>query len=231
LNSLVIIDKIKFFTIINNRMSKYIKTLGLCALVLVLYGCGAKPAMEGGSSDSTEYGSVSDSSNPDGSGSGDSTSFAEESVEKVDEYVVRRGDNLWNIAAKASVYRSGWLYPLILKANRGKITDPKNLAIGLALKVPRGLSKAEHDVAREEAMAGTFENEVGTLLEMKTDLPTVSPQAVASPAARGEASAGGGWLWVLWILLAGLLGAGAWWALKKRREKNEESGAGSPPAE
>lgn len=195
----------------------------LLGMALILDGCGAKPAMEGGrSDDSTEYGSVSESGGSEGAGNGDSTSFADDQVEKVDEYVVRSGDNLWNIAAKASVYRSGWLYPLILKANRSKITDPLNLKIGMTLKVPRELSKAEHDVAREEAMAGTFEKEVGTLLDMQTDVPTASPQAAVHVAAGKIPVKKGGWNWLLWLLVAILAGVGAWQLIKMRQRRRDD---------
>lgn len=187
----------------------------------VLNACGAKPAMEGGQSDSSsEYGSVSEGGGA--SGNGDSTSFGDENVEKVDEYVVRPGDNLWNIARKGSVYHSGWLYPLILKANRGKIKNAKDLAVGLRLKIPRGLPPADYEVAREEAMAGVYEGEVGPLQDMKTDLPMAAPTAPVhgSVGAKGRAS-GRSWVWLIWLFIAALAGLGGW-KLWKMRQKNPD---------
>ncbi|MCG6886939.1 MAG: LysM peptidoglycan-binding domain-containing protein [Proteobacteria bacterium] len=41
-----------------------------------------------------------------------------------DTYTVVRGDNLWNIAAKPSIYSNPYHWPLIYKANSNKIKDP-----------------------------------------------------------------------------------------------------------
>ena len=196
----------------------------------LLSGCGAKPAMEGGQSDSTEQGTVNESggssSSDSATGKGDTTSFSDENVEKVDEYIVRRGDNLWNIAAKGSVYHSGWLYSMILKANRGKISNPKDLKIGTVLKIPRGLPQEQYDQAREEAMAGVFENEVGPLQEMQTDLPSAPPTPGSAKDGFGKAegkkhSMG----WLLWLLLIALAAVGAWQLIKMKKKPDEAEGA------
>jgi hypothetical protein len=205
-------------------MNKLRIIAALAVLAYFMSACGAKPAMEGGSSDSSEYGSVGDAY--DGGVAGDTTSFSDDYSEKVDEYVVRPGDNLWDISAKSAVYGSGWLYPLILKANRDKIKNPRDLKVGTVLAIPRGLGKAQHDMAREEAMAGTFEHDAGPLQEMVTDIPQAPPMVQqAEVAAPATAPAGGtGWGWLLWLLLALALAAAAWFLVRGRQKRAAESG-------
>jgi hypothetical protein len=198
-------------------MRKHLFLSFLALVALAAGGCGVKPAMEGGRNDEgSEVGSVSESS---ATGAGDTTSFSEDKVEKVDEYIVRAGDNLWNIAAKGAVYHSGWLYPLILKANRGKFKDPRNMKVGTALKIPRGLPQADYDVAREDAMAGTFESEVGPLKAMQDAAPQAAPpaapKAAAVPAPKAKApKRGKGWIVVLGALV---LGGAAWQGMRMRK--------------
>jgi hypothetical protein len=207
------------------RKRPFFNLIGVLA-VLALCGCGAKPAMEGGQSDS-ETGTVVESGGSSGSesatGQGDSTSFSSENVEKVDEYEVRPGDNLWNISAKGSVYHSGWLFPLILKANRGKFKDPKDLKVGTMLKIPRGLPQAQYDVAREEAMAGVYDSEVGKISEASfaSPLPEAKQGAMkggAKPApgkGAGGSKGGSAWIWILLLLAAGG-GVFAWLKFRKK---------------
>jgi hypothetical protein len=203
------------------RKIVFSKLIGLLA-VLALSGCGAKPAMEGASNDS-ETGTVVESggssSSDQSGGQGDSTSFSSENVEKVDKYEVRPGDNLWNIAAKASVYHSGWLFPLILKANRGKFTDPKNLKVGTLLKIPRGLPQAQYDVAREEAMAGVYDSEVGKISEVaySNSVPQVQAKNPSSNPVKEKAKPSSkSWIWILLLLAAA--GGGAFYWIKVRKK-------------
>ena len=42
---------------------------------------------------------------------------------RYEEYVVVRGDNLWNISAKPEIYNNPYHWPLIYKANRDQIED------------------------------------------------------------------------------------------------------------
>jgi hypothetical protein len=46
-----------------------------------------------------------------------------------------KGDTLWRIAAKDSVYRNPLWWPLIYRANRAQIPDPDNLEVGQTLTV------------------------------------------------------------------------------------------------
>jgi nucleoid-associated protein YgaU len=50
-------------------------------------------------------------------------------------YTVVRGDNLWNIAAKHSVYRDPFEWPLIYRSNASKIHDPDLIYPNEELKI------------------------------------------------------------------------------------------------
>jgi hypothetical protein len=198
------------------------------ALAIFTTGCGVRPGMQGGSKpEVSEVGSVSVVATETPTGKGDTTSFGdpeEPEIEKVDEYTVRPGDSLWKIARKSGVYGSGWLYPLIVKSNKSKIKDPKDLKIGATLRIPRGLSKADFEIAREETMAGTYDSATGYDSVSSTSLSLggaahLSPTAKPSPAmvakkAISPPAKKSGWgrrmarsvpigvslAWVLWFL-------------------------------
>lgn len=71
--------------------------------------------------------------------------------ELVDNVEVLAGDNLATIAARAEVYADALLWPLIYKANRDQIKDPKEIFSGQILMVPRDKSRDEAEAARQEA--------------------------------------------------------------------------------
>ena len=68
-------------------------------------------------------------------------------------YIVKRGDTLPGIAAKHDIYNDSFLWPLIYKANRDQIKDPKTLYTGQDLKIPREVSMEDIIQARREAGA------------------------------------------------------------------------------
>jgi nucleoid-associated protein YgaU len=68
-------------------------------------------------------------------------------------YVVKKGDTLPSIAARHEVYNDSFMWPLIYKANRDQIKDPKDLYAGQDLKVPREMTTDEIVEARREAGA------------------------------------------------------------------------------
>ena len=49
------------------------------------------------------------------------------------QYVVRKGDTLWSIAAKNSLLGDPFRWPLIFKANRDQIQDPDTIEVAQAL--------------------------------------------------------------------------------------------------
>jgi nucleoid-associated protein YgaU len=68
-------------------------------------------------------------------------------------YVVKKGDTLPSIAFKHEIYNDSYMWPLIYKANRDQIKDPKVLYSGQDLKIPREMSIEEVIEARREAGA------------------------------------------------------------------------------
>jgi nucleoid-associated protein YgaU len=56
-------------------------------------------------------------------------------------YTVRRGETLPQIAARTEIYNDSSLWPLIYRANRDQIRDPKQLWPGQILKIPRHFSR------------------------------------------------------------------------------------------
>jgi len=58
-------------------------------------------------------------------------------------YTVRRGETLPQIAARTEIYNDPSLWPLIYRANRDQIRDPKQLWPGQVLKIPRHFTRDE----------------------------------------------------------------------------------------
>lgn len=68
-----------------------------------------------------------------------------------DSYTVVRGDNLWNISGKGSIYGDPYQWPLIYKANRGQIKDPDLIHPGQNFDIDRNASSSEIDAAINHA--------------------------------------------------------------------------------
>ena len=68
-------------------------------------------------------------------------------------YAVKKGDTLPEIASKREIYNDSYMWPLIYKANRDQIKDPKVLYPGQDLKIPRDMSIEEVIEARRDAGA------------------------------------------------------------------------------
>ena len=66
-------------------------------------------------------------------------------------YRVRRGENLFAIAARRNVYGDALLWPLIYKANRDQIKNPQQIYPGQVLTIPRNVSEKEKEEARVTA--------------------------------------------------------------------------------
>ncbi|MCK7515438.1 MAG: LysM peptidoglycan-binding domain-containing protein [Desulfobacterales bacterium] len=67
--------------------------------------------------------------------------------------MVKKGDTLPSIAARHEIYNDSFMWPLIYKANRDQIKDPKVLYAGQDLKIPREMTIEEIVEARREAGA------------------------------------------------------------------------------
>jgi len=66
---------------------------------------------------------------------------------------VQAGETLASIAERPEVYGDEDLWPLIYKANRDQIKDPREIFVGQNLVIPRDKTTAEIDAARQEAQA------------------------------------------------------------------------------
>ena len=89
--------------------------------------------------------------------------LAEEEARKAVEprtftnYRVGSGDTLASIAALPGVYGDPLLWPLLYQGNRDQIKDPAKIDVGQILTIPRGLTAAELETARQKAReAGLF---------------------------------------------------------------------------
>jgi nucleoid-associated protein YgaU len=71
------------------------------------------------------------------------TTIKESSVLQASVYTVRRGETLPQIAARSEIYNDASLWPLIYRANRDQIRNPRQLWPGQALKIPRHFSRDE----------------------------------------------------------------------------------------
>jgi nucleoid-associated protein YgaU len=69
----------------------------------------------------------------------------------VTSYTVGNGETLWFIAAQKRVYHDAFLWPLIYRANRDQIKDPRQIYPGQNLNIPRNLSEEETKEARATA--------------------------------------------------------------------------------
>jgi nucleoid-associated protein YgaU len=67
------------------------------------------------------------------------------------DYTVVRGDSLWHISGKSSVYGNPYQWPLLYKANRSKIKDADLIYPGQQLTVNRNASDADMKAAVRHA--------------------------------------------------------------------------------
>jgi nucleoid-associated protein YgaU len=68
-----------------------------------------------------------------------------------DTYNVVRGDHLWGISSKSTIYGNPYAWPLIFKANRDKIRDADLIEPGQVLAVERNASSGDVDAAVQHA--------------------------------------------------------------------------------
>lgn len=66
-------------------------------------------------------------------------------------YMVGNGETLWSIAAQKLIYQDAFLWPLIYRANRDQIKDPRQIYPGQELNIPRNIKEADLDEARATA--------------------------------------------------------------------------------
>jgi hypothetical protein len=68
-----------------------------------------------------------------------------------DQYRVVRGDTLWSISGKPTIYRDPLMWPIIYKANQQQIPDPDRIFPQQLLAIPRYLSQEEITLAIQRA--------------------------------------------------------------------------------
>jgi hypothetical protein len=66
-------------------------------------------------------------------------------------YGVVRGDNLWNIAGRATTYDNPYQWPLIFRANRDQIEDADLIFPGQKFEIRRDYSRGEIEAAEKHA--------------------------------------------------------------------------------
>ena len=67
------------------------------------------------------------------------------------KYVVKKGDTLWDISAKDSIYSDPFKWPLLFKGNRDQIEDPDIIEVNQELDVKTDWSKTEVNDAVQKA--------------------------------------------------------------------------------
>lgn len=72
----------------------------------------------------------------------------EPSISLPTSYTVRRGETLPQISARTEIYNDSTLWPIIYRANRDQIRDPKRLWPGQVFVIPRNFSRDEAVEAR-----------------------------------------------------------------------------------
>jgi nucleoid-associated protein YgaU len=72
-------------------------------------------------------------------------------VTPVSTYIVGEGETLWTISAQPQVYNEGLLWPLLYRANRDQIKDPRQIFPGQALSIRRDMTEKDIEEARQKA--------------------------------------------------------------------------------
>jgi len=71
----------------------------------------------------------------------------------VDYYTVIRGDCLWRISARSSIYNDPYMWPRIFQANRDQIKNEDLIYPKQVFKIPRGVPSGFHLVVRGEYLS------------------------------------------------------------------------------
>lgn len=71
-------------------------------------------------------------------------------------YTVKRGETLPQIAARPEIYNDQTLWPLIYRANRDQIRDPRFISPGQVLRIPRNASREDIAEARRFSAGKSF---------------------------------------------------------------------------
>ena len=225
------------------RRSASILAVVTVGLVLLGLGCGGHKSMESGKTDDEIAGQTRAADGSDGvvklNGEDEASeaSFEEKKAAadaerasrvaavpgstrsgegKLETVTVHAGDSLWSLAQRQDVYGSGYLYPLLLQANKGKIKDPNHLPAGLKLTVPRDVPDPQVEIAKEQAMTNEL-LETGPVASVKpaVALATMAVAPAPAPVKRPSKGRKG---WILLALLVVGVGAYVWRSRSKAVE-------------
>lgn len=128
------------------NITKLLKYSGLSALVLgIAVGCAGTPAKKETTPAATPAPQETQAAPETAPVTPPTTPTAS------DQYTVVRGDCLWNIAGKDSIYGNPYEWPLIYKANQDKIKDADLIYPGQVFSINRNASSAEIDAAVHHA--------------------------------------------------------------------------------
>lgn len=72
---------------------------------------------------------------------------------RIKQYTVVRGDNLWSISKKPSIYSDPYLWPRIYVENRNKIKNPDLIFPDWTLNVPFGVDLNQHLVVGGQSLS------------------------------------------------------------------------------
>jgi len=97
-------------------------------------------------------------------------------------YTVTDGETLWIIAGKKEIYQDPLLWPLLYRANRDQIKDPRRVYGGQTLTIPRN----QNELEIAEAKASARKSDIFPLdLLMKDPLATpLSPERAGATSQR-----------------------------------------------
>jgi nucleoid-associated protein YgaU len=87
------------------------------------------------------------------------------------QYTVTDGETLWIIAAQNEIYQDPLLWPLLYRANRDQIKDPRRVYDGQTLTIPRNQNESE--IA--EAMATARKSDIFPLDLLMKNSPANNP--------------------------------------------------------
>ena len=128
-------------------MNKCIGSLIMVAAASGIVGCASTPPPS-----STEQPAVeTKAAKP-------AAAVAQDAVVSTTSYTVVRGDHLWGISGKPSIYGNPYEWPLIFKANRDKIKDADLIEPGQVLAIDKNPAQADVNAAIQHAKTrGTWQ--------------------------------------------------------------------------
>lgn len=152
------------------------------------------------------------------------------SAEGVGAYTVVKGDCLWRIAEKPSIYQDPWEWPLLYHANEKIVSNPDLIHTGWNLEIPRGVEEAMIVAAVQEARAAHYvppsramrvvSHDPASASKVEKPVGNGKPAVVTTAKPAGDAKPvavkkSGGLRGILWVIILAVLGAAGYLYWKK----------------